>query len=133
MQQGKIINNPNPMFTCPQENDKFTVSPSNGENGTLSNPVGLITTDEFIAAGSGSYGTKNESFYLNKESLIWRLLSPFNYSGEAEIFAMNRGALSYSLACDYYVAVYPVISIKQEYLSQVKGNGTVDNPFYFEN
>lgn len=38
--------NPKPQFTCPQENDKFTVDKKSGGNGALSYPVGLITADE---------------------------------------------------------------------------------------
>jgi len=69
--QSVNYNNVRPQFTCPQENDKFTVSAENGGNGNSTYPVGLITADEIVAAGSGKYPTANSSYYLNKGSWYW--------------------------------------------------------------
>ncbi len=56
-----------PQFTCPLENDKFTVEEMSGGNGALTYPVGLITADEILAAGSGTYDSSNNSYYLAKK------------------------------------------------------------------
>ena len=61
-----------PRFTCPQKNDAFTVSDEELGNGDLTYPVGLITADEVVAAGSGKYGTVNSSYYLYKDHFIGR-------------------------------------------------------------
>ncbi len=71
-----------PQFTCPQENDKFTVKETSGGNGALTYPVGLITADEIVAAGSGQYGTTNENYYLNKRSW-YRSFSPYYINASA--------------------------------------------------
>lgn len=73
---------PQPQFTCPQENDKFTVKETSGGNGALTYPVGLITADEIVAAGSGQYGTTNENYYLNKRSW-YRSFSPYYINASA--------------------------------------------------
>ena len=54
--------NPRPQFACPQKNDKFTVDDTSRGNGALTYPVGLITADEIVAAGSGKWNTENESY-----------------------------------------------------------------------
>ena len=116
-----------PQFTCPQENDKFTVEAESGGNGKSTYPVGLITADEIVAAGSGKYGTTNSSYYLKKGSWYWSF-SPYYFGGSyARVFSESFD-LNY-----YYVnnsgAVAPVINLKAEYLSQLRGTGTATDPF----
>ena len=53
-----------PILKCLQKNDAFTVSDVTHGNGALTYPVGLITVDEIVAAGSGKYGTANSTYYL---------------------------------------------------------------------
>ena len=123
------VNKVQPRFTCAQENDKFTVSAENGGNGKSTYPVGLITADEIVAAGSGKYGTTNSSYYLNKGSWYWSF-SPDAYSnGYAYVFnVFSNGHLG-----SYYVypsgAVAPVINLKAEFLSQLRGAGTATDPY----
>ncbi len=124
--------NPQPQFTCPQENDKFTVEEKSGGNGALTYPVGLITADEIVTAGSGKFSTAS-SYYLKKEDWYWSF-SPFNLrsSGSANMFnVLGNGYLKY-----FYVGVLggvaPVINLKTEYLDKLKGNGTIDNPYYLQ-
>jgi len=126
-------NNVRPQFTCPQDNDKFTVSVENGGNGALTYPVGLITADEIVAAGSGKFSTVNSSYYLKKDKW-YRSFSPANFfiatSGYALVFVVvSSGSLD-----DYHVydggAVAPAINIKPEYLDKLQGNGTINNPYF---
>ncbi len=119
-----------PQFTCPQENDKYTVEETSGGNGALMYPVGLITADEIVAAGSGKYYTLNENYYLKKDSWYWSF-SPYNMhsSGIALVFYVaDNGNLSYNIV-DNSGAVAPVINLKAEYLSQLRGAGTATDPF----
>ena len=119
-----------PRFTCPQENDKFTVSAESGGNGKSTYPVGLITADEIVAAGSGKYITENSSYYLKKGSWYWSF-SPSNmfFNSLANVFFVNKtGLLSYDIVY-HSGAVAPVINLKAEYLSQLRGAGTATDPF----
>ncbi len=120
-----------PRFTCPQKNDAFTVSDEELGNGDLTYPVGLITADEIVAAGSGKYNTgstANSSYYLYKGSFYWSL-SPFYFAvGSAHVFYEN-GEL-YNTYIDYTNgAVAPVINLKPEYAITLKGTGTMEDPY----
>ncbi len=117
-----------PRLTCIQDNDKFTVEKVNGGNGTLSYPVGLITADEAVIAGT-NLGTSN-FFYLNRESFIWTM-SPYNVTSYIKMLTLsNFGSLVGLLMDDTTeVGVAPVINIKQEYLSKMIGSWTASDPF----
>jgi len=128
--QSVNYNNVRPQFTCPQENDKFTVSAENGGNGNSTYPVGLITADEIVAAGSGKYGTTNQSYYLAKGSWYWSF-SPSNMSSTvAYVFYVNTsGSLSNASVYNTSGAVAPVINIKPEYLNKFEGTGLISDPY----
>ncbi len=121
-----------PQFTCSQENDKFTVKETSGGNGNLTYPVGLITADEIVAAGSGKYGTKNQNYYLYKESW-YGSFSPYRiWANYAHVFGVsNEGSLKETEVISN-VEFIPVINLKSEYLDKLQGNGTIDNPYYLE-
>ncbi len=118
-----------PQFTCPQENDKFTVEETSGGNGALTYPVGLITADEILAAGSGTYDSSNNSYYLAKDYLYWSF-SPYHYNGgeNAYNFTVLGGFNHDTVNSTDNVAT--TINLKVEYLSQLRGNGTINNPFH---
>ena len=120
-----------PTFKCPQKNDAFTVNDSTKGNGALTYPVGLITTDEIVAAGSGKWHVANESYYLYKSSnyYYWSL-SPFYFSNNYAVvfFVDPSGDLSYA-SVDYGAAVAPVINLSYEYASTLIGDGTMENPY----
>ncbi len=126
-------NKVHPRFTCPQENDKFTVETENGGNGALTYPVGLITADEIVAAGSGEYGTENESYYLNKGSWYWSFSPGYmNTNAIAYVFSISsNGTLNNAYILDSG-AVAPVISLKAEYLDKLQGEGMINNPFILQ-
>ncbi len=120
-----------PSFTCSQKNDKFTVEEKTKGNGALTYPIGLITADEILAAGSGKYNTENRNYYLNKGSWYWTF-SPYSMflSGHTLVFAIDiSGNLSYK-ATYLDPMVSPVINLKAEYLDKLQGNGTIDNPYF---
>ncbi len=123
-----------PKFTCEVKNDAFTVNESEKGNGALTYPVGLITADEILAAGSGKYATANSSYYLYKSSNYYGLsLSPcnMNQNGLVYLFVVTSGgALNY---VDRGLgAIAPVINLSAEYASELIGDGTITNPYRAE-
>jgi len=118
-----------PRFTCPQKNDAFTVSDEEKGNGDLTYPVGLITADEVVAAGSGKYGTGNSSYYLYKGSWYWSL-SPLYFNSHANPFIVGTsGNLHGTNVLNTGGAVAPVINLNADYVQTMVGNGTINNPY----
>ncbi len=125
--------NVRPTFKCPEKNDAFTVSDEEKGNGALTYPVGLITADEIVAAGSGKYVTAiNRSYYLFRGSSYWYWsLSPCYYSsyGTESVFYVNyNGSLS-NYNVDRPSGVAPVINLSAEYASTMIGDGTIGNEY----
>jgi len=122
---------PKPTFVCPQENDKFTVSAENGGNGNSTYPVGLITADEIVAAGSGKYNTANSSYYLAKGSMYWSFSPSYiDTSGVAVVSNVGSSGNLSKNSVHNSGAVAPVINLKPEYLNQLKGTGKANDPYY---
>lgn len=127
--------NPKPQFTCPQKNDAFTVSDTSKGNGALTYPVGLIIGDEIVAAGSGKYNTTNRNYYLYKTSGYWYWsLSPRYFNGNgANVFSVDSSdGLTHGFVYDSG-AVAPVINLSAEYVSTLKGTGTMNDPYRASN
>ncbi|MCI8498857.1 MAG: hypothetical protein HFG33_05665 [Bacilli bacterium] len=116
-----------PRFTCPQKNDAFTMNDEEKGNGDLTYPVGLITADEIVAAGSGKHATTNSNYYLYKGSWYWTLSPCCYYRDYAHVF---HGYSSFgSTGTSYAGAVAPVINLKAEYVQTMIGDGTINNPY----
>ena len=120
-----------PRLTCIQDNDKFTVSIKNGGNGNLTHPVGLLTVDEAVTAGSGKYNSINKSYYLNKNN-YW-LMTPshtIKYGSATYVFTIDssNGYLKNVISSGSQT-VNPVINIDSRYLNDFKGTGTKESPF----
>ncbi len=119
----------NPIFTCPQKNDAFTVSDENKGNGDLTYPVGLITADEILAAGSGKYyATATSSGYLYKGSWYWSL-SPYYINGSIAVVFNSSGRIGGMAVYEVTGAVAPVINLKSDYVQTMIGDGTINNPY----
>ena len=73
---GRNVRTKRPSVMCSNDNDKFTVSPGNG-NGALTYPVALLTADEITLAGHGWDGYSSSS-YLYTNQVSWSL-SPRNF------------------------------------------------------
>jgi len=134
----KNRDNPQPQFTCPQDNDKFTVNVENEGNGNSTYPVGLITADEIVAAGSGKEGVENQSYYLYKNSWYWTFSPCFMNQANSETFLASAdmflvsytGSLNHTSYVLLNILVAPVINLKPEYLNQIEGTGTASDPYY---
>lgn len=125
-----------PTLKCKNKNDRFTTSSTLG-NGSLTNPIALITSDEVImGGGAGSdpatmtYIT-NDSYYLypaNGDYWYWTM-TPFAYAGGfAYVDLVYVGGSVYNYSVGDNFAVRPVVSLKSDAISG--GVGTSGNPFY---
>ncbi len=116
-----------PSVTCKSINDSFTVSNANG-NGKLTYPIGLLTADEMLMAGSKyGYGNSNNSFYLYDNQSYWSS-SPDSYLTFVYIHDISSiGSLdsAFAHASNYYVR--PSISLKSG--ATWSGSGTSSDPY----
>ena len=120
-----------PTLSCPQANDKFTVSTSTG-NGKLTKPVGLITTDEVNMAG-GKSGSRNMLYYLYTGTGYWTM-SPSHFSDVAfarELLVTSSGGLVGWDVMSNGSGVRPVINLNTENL-EFTGTGTMQDPYVIE-
>ena len=122
---------PEPKFTCTNKNDAFTVSDTIKGNGALTYPVGLVTADEIVTAGSGKSETSNSNYYLYKGLKYWSF-SPRCFAGVPSIFVFNIDKLSFERSA-LTSAIVPVINLSAEYTSKMTGTGTATNPYICEN
>ena len=122
--------NGNVDLTCPQTVDKFTVSSETG-NGNLTYPVGLITSDEAIAAG-GKYNSSNALYYLYSGSNYWTMsAASFNlwiYSQDSMIYDNGSVTNNDNWSND---GVRPVINIDPSKI-EFSGNGTMFDPYVID-
>ena len=119
-----------PTFKCPQKNDAFTVKDTSKGNGALTYPIGLITVDEIVAAGSGRYLTNNIDYYLYRPGNWYWSLSPSNFiSGYARVFNVYTSPQLRTDLVHNGGAVAPVINLSAEYTNTLTGDGTTENPY----
>ena len=114
---------------CPQQNDAFTVNDTTNGNGTLTYPIGLITTDEVVLAGG--WNASNKGYYLYSGSFYWAS-SPayFNGSGAGVMGVYSDGNARSGFIVIFNVGVRPVLNLSSEVLN--KGDGTMNNPYHVE-
>lgn len=123
-----------PSLKCEQVNDRFTVDTSKG-NGKLQYPVGLITADELVFAGSTLSGSSN---YLKNGANNWTM-SPVGFvcwSESDDYFPINiilgsNGKIEYSYVSNGNNLIRPVISI-DIFRGEFGGSGTKDDPFWVQ-
>ena len=115
-------------LTCPQTVDKFTVSSETG-NGNLTYPVGLLTSDEVMAAG-GMSGSSNILYYLYSGTQYWTM-SPIHLNGwiyTRSIDVSATGVLNNTSDNWNNSGVRPVINIDPDKIT-FTGNGTMQDPY----
>ena len=122
----RITNESNPVLTCDQKNDRFTVNDTSIGNGKLTYPISLITIDEMIMGG-GNYNINNDKYYLYIGHTYFTL-SPFQFNHNvAYLFLVNaNGDIVYASSGDIY-GVRPVISLKSTV--ELSGSGTMEDPY----
>ena len=113
---------------CANVNDKFSSTAAIG-NGMLNYPIGLITADETVLAGS-KYGEINSDIYLqiNSEYATMTPVSYYSNNSYTYIFRVKSdGMLSYNPVNGGY-ALRPTINLKANVLID-DGDGTASNPY----
>ena len=114
-----------PTLECSRRDDQFTVSSSIG-NGKLTYPVGLLTGDELIFAGSADgYGY---GLYLWNWKGYWTMTPATEYAIHIE----NYGGMIYLQNYYYSYGVRPAISLKHNIKILNGGDGTAANPYVVE-
>ncbi len=145
------LNNKKPTFKCGNnENEinnnasiysRYTVEIQNlpnekQTNGDLTYPIGLLTADEAMFAGTilPSMNAQNNLFYLHKQtewSQGWATMSPaiFDTVSGAEIYSISSSGIIEMHAANLSsgFGVRPVINLKPSTL--VSGNGTESDPY----
>lgn len=126
------VNHYNPTLKCSQVNDLFTSNISDLGNKKLSYPIGLLTVDEVMFAGSvlnSNYQTFNKSFYLYTGLRQWTMspshydeLPSYVYFYEIE----DTGGIDDTYAY-WSTGIRPVINLKGDLL--VSGTGTNTDPY----
>ena len=128
---GRIDNNKNPMLTCPQKNDRFTVSDTSIGNGALTYPIALLTSDELAMSGL-VYGKYCDNCFLQRESGYW-LMSPGRNifvlgANQASMIGAARG-LTVLTTNNNGGDIVPVINISNDAIQDMTGSGTSSDPF----
>ncbi|MCI8394152.1 MAG: hypothetical protein HFH86_01545, partial [Bacilli bacterium] len=118
-----------PTLTCKQQNDRFTTGVEKG-NGSLTYPVGLITSDELQYAGMAN-GYINKISYIYSQGYYWTM-SPSYFQVAADsvqVMAMNgNGTIDIWTQAMLKNIVRPVINLKGN--TRIKnGIGSAMNPF----
>lgn len=115
-----------PVYTCSNHNDIFTKINDKG-NQKLTYPIGTLTADELIIAGT-SFKTGNSSFFMNYGVGIWTMTPSTFTNNEARAVSMSSsGELIESPVTNIYY-ILPVISLKNTTLID-SGDGSKDNPY----
>ena len=118
--------NGNKTLKCSQQNDRFTVNDKDIGNGSLTYPVGLLTSDEAYLAG----GTGRSNYYLYTGNHYWTM-SPSDASGVASTrYVDSVGAVSDSDSVLTMRGIRPTINLKPNSLKL--GDGTALSPFLVE-
>ncbi len=130
----RIVTNKTPTLRCEQKNDRFTVNDTIIGNGALTQPIGLITSDEVAMAGL-VVNQANGSNYLNTGQFIATFSPYYSYSSSNNPFSAssfilsisNDGRLSTYGAVQTTYSVRPVINLKSG--TRVIGNGSTTTPY----
>ena len=115
------ILNSSPSLIC-EKADIYTIDEFEHGNGALTQPIGLISADEYVIAGSGNS-------YLDVGISYWTI-SPNRFgSGEAYVFYVSSNG---NISAFNYVGwtvpgARPVINLKSDV--QITGSGTISDPY----
>ena len=115
----RLENGNNPSLQC-DSRDVYTTTDSSSGNKSLTYPIGLLTADEYVLAGSGNS-------YLNTGQTYWTM-SPYYYSSGAYAFALSSSGILDWYGVNSARGVRPVINLKAN-IAISSGNGSSDTPF----
>ena len=115
-----------PIFRCEQANDKFTTNKNSG-NKKLTYPIGTLTADEFIIAGS-SFQLDNTTNFLNYNTDLWTMTPSSFTSNAARVVSVKANGELIESSVNETHYILPVISLKNITLIE-SGNGKIDSPY----
>ena len=130
-----------PSLLCENAMDLYTHTSSSKGNKALTYPIGLITMDEVMLAGTGGgifNGSKNHmptnsNGYLNTADTFWTMTpaggyNPFGYySWFAFMFEVYENGQLVDLDTTRDEALRSVINLRNDL--KFMGNGTIENPY----
>lgn len=116
-----------PSMECENVTDQFSVSNTQAK---LKYPVGLLTADEIIVAGTaGNSSTANNTYYLYTGNYFWSLSSRYYGNGVAFGFSVDKYGYFASDKMTYPGGLRPVVSLKLGTEFEDGGDGTPTNPY----
>ncbi len=99
------------------------------DNGKISNPIGLITSDEAVLTGI-TWDKANTESYLDVGIAYWTM-TPLTFNGNnAGVFYVRSGGLlnnTYNYSTHSAYGIRPVINLRGEVT--ITGSGTTSDPF----
>ena len=122
----RLSTNKNPVLTCENKNDRYTVNDTTNGNGLLKNPIGLLTADEAAVAGNVN-GLSNTKHYLYNGQSYWTM-TPGNFlHGSVYIWHSVNGANISEQIYYFDSQTRPVINLKSNI--EFVGDGSLDAPY----
>ena len=119
-----------PTVQCINPLDKYTISTTKG-NGALTYPVGLITVDEVVYAGSRINAGNSSYLYTNQNYWTMSPSHYFNYidsDNAYEYIVYFNGGMIVTESVYNSIGVRPVISLKSTDVVE-SGDGTQNKPY----
>ena len=116
----------NPILTCPQKNDAFTVSDTTFGNGNLTYPIGLISADEYQMTSLYSSGNKHYSWTMSPKAFCEEGMNVV--SQHVWQYLLSNNQLN-SLENTSSANISPVINLKSSVINSITGKGTSTDPF----
>ena len=125
-----FTNQVEPTYKCAQNNDRFTVSSTLG-NESLTNPIGLLTADEITYAGVSCLTYENYTNYLYSIEPYWTMSASVFVGGRAGVFGVfSVGGLSnFNVNIDDRGGVRPALRSEA---TVTGGTGEYDSPYVIE-
>ena len=131
----------NPNFLCEDERDLYTHTSSNKGNKALAYPIGLITMDEVIFAGTGggvfdgtyNYMPESPNGYLQTGTTFWTITPiggyiPFgNIGWHSFVFFVNAIGKIDDPWTTHTDGLRPTINLKADVT--ISGEGTMEKPY----
>ena len=120
------ISNNSPSLSC-EKADIYTIDEFENGNGTLLQPIGLISADEAMFAGIPNWNTSgNTNNYLYTGQTYWTM-SPSNYPNASMLTVYLSGLIGSLINVTNSLGVRSVINLRNDV--SITGSGTVTDPF----
>ena len=130
-----------PSLKCENSSDYYTVSSASSGNKALTYPIGLITADEVLLAGSSggvfdgayNYQKSTPNAYLTIGQYFWTMTpagyyNPFGSTNwRSHVFGVHTSGLIDDYDTDGTAGLRPVINLKSTL--KFTGDGTKNNPY----